>query len=162
METLKIKTGEKRIAVSVDGVNGREIVFNPNDTRFMEHLHHFYKMAMQKAKEWDTRQADIERQIAAVPTDENGIPETLEPAIGPIAEMNTFMRQQIDDLFGVGTAASIFGDAVYRNPEIYIQLVEGIAPYVEPVRAQKVQKYTRPRKATKARKPRKRATKKAK
>jgi len=159
-DTLNINTGEKHLAVSVDGVNGREITFNPNDVRFMEHLHRFYQLTMQKAREWEEKQAGVEEEIASVSTDKNGIPETLKPAIKPIEEMNAFMREQIDELFGEGTANAVFGDTVYRNPAVYVQLVEGIKGYIQPVREKKTSQYVKPRRAKPKAKPRKRAAKK--
>lgn len=155
MDTLKISTGEKRLAVSVNGVNGHEIVFNPNDVLFVEKLHHLYRLVMEKAREWERREPEISAAIQAIPVDENGVPETVDPAVNPLIEINQFMRKQIDDLFGAGTSAAVFGDAVYRNPEIYLQLVEGIKPYVEAVRETAVSKYIAPIPKAK-RKPRKR------
>ena len=155
MDTLKINTGEKRLAVSVDGVNGREIVFNPNDVLFIEKLHRLYRVAMEQAREWDRREPEISAAIQAIPVDENGVPETVDPAVDPLVEINRFMRKQIDDLFGAGTSEAIFGAAVYRNPSIYLQLVEGVKPYIEQVREQRVQQYIAPIPKAK-RKPRKR------
>ena len=156
MEILNIITGEKRIAVSVDGVNHKEIVFNPNDVRFVEHLHRFYAEAMAKAREWQERQADIEKRIAEAPTDDNGMPLNVGPIVEPLHEIDDFMRGQIDTIFGAGTAAEIFGDAVYRNPAVYVQLIEGIRKYIEPTRAAKVEKYVRRKPGPKAKAKRKR------
>lgn len=144
MDTLKITTGEKRLAVSVDGVNGREIVFNPDDVLFMERLHRFYRLAMQKAKEWEARQDEQAQKLKDTPLDENGMPVSLAAAVEPLEEMNAFMREQIDAIFGDGTAKAIFGETIYRNPDVYLQLVEGVKPYIEPVRAAKVERYIAP------------------
>ena len=157
METLHISTGEKRLAVSVDGVNGREITFNPNDILFVERLHRFYRLAMQKAREWEARQAEYAAKLADVPVDDNGMPETLDTALEPLNEMNAFMREQIDLIFGEGTAKAVFGEAVYRNPAVYVQLIEGVKPFVEAERVRVVEKYVTPAPSRKPRKPRARA-----
>jgi hypothetical protein len=160
METLNITTGEKRVAVIVDGVNGKELVFNPEDARFIEHLHHFYRVANQKAHEWNQNKAEMVQRIIDIPEDENGIPETIAPAVEPLREMNNFMREQIDAIFGAGTSKNIFGDTVFRNPAVYVQLIDGIRDYVNPVRAKKVGQYMPP--AKKKSKPRKRTPAKKK
>jgi hypothetical protein len=154
MDTLNISTGEKRLAVSVDGVNGRELVFNPNDVLFMERLHRFYRVVMDKAREWEAKLPELNKQLAAIPTDDNGMPEEIDTATAPLKEMNEFMRTQIDTLFGVGISQAIYGDTVFRNPEIYVTLVQGIQDFIQPARAEKMKKYIAPKP------PRKRAAKK--
>jgi len=163
--SIVINTGKVTVPVEIDGSNGVYISFNPHDVLFMEKLHRFYRRTMEKADEWDQALPEKQKAIASVELDERGVPIKVEPMTDPVKEMNSFMRKEIDEIFGEGKSAEIFGDAVYENPEIYIELVDGIKPYMERVRDQKINKYIAPppSRAERAKKtPRKRTTKKNK
>jgi hypothetical protein len=151
-KTLQISTGLVRLPVSVDGVNGRVIEFNPNDVQFTERVLAFYHTVKSKTKEWEALDPELKQRIEEIPLDENGVPENIDPARQTLDAMNTFMRSELDVIFGEGTSQAIFGDAIYRNPEVYVQLIEGIKPFVEPVRAEKLKKYIVPKPPGKPRK----------
>lgn len=160
---IVISTGRVTIPVEVDGRNGVYISFNPHDVLFMEKLHRFYRTVIQKADEWDRGISEKEKAIANIPLDDQGVPEYVDPMTDPVKEMNQFMRSEIDEVFGKGKSAEIFGDTVFDNPEIYILVIDGIKPYLDDVRAEKVNRYIAPappppRDGIK-RSPRKRATK---
>jgi len=147
---INISTGLVRIAVNVDGKNNKYIEFNPNDVLFIEKLHRFYKIVLERASEWQRISPSIEARIKEIGLDENGMPISIEPALQPLYDMNTFMKKQIDEVFGEGTSQDIFGDLVTRDPSIYAQLIQGIQNYLQPLRKVKVERYTN----TATRKPR--------
>jgi len=141
-KSIHINTGAQRIPVDVDGQGGAYIEFNANDTLFVQRLHRFYKTIMEKVSEWEKIAPEIEARLREIETDEHGMPIEIEPALEPLYEMNTFMRDQIDLIFGKGTSKNIFGDLVTRDPSIYAQLIQGVQNYIQPVRIQKIEKYT--------------------
>jgi len=139
--SISITTGRVVIPVIVDGDTKGSVSFNPEDAAFIKNLHAFYKIVLEKADEWEKDAPEIEKAILAIKADENGIPHTLDPVMKPLVDINIFMKVQIDNIFGAGTSENIFGEAIYRDPSTYIQLIEGVQNYVQPVRVQKVKRY---------------------
>jgi hypothetical protein len=123
VESIKIDTGEKRIAINNDP--DRVIVFNPRDTLFMER---FYKICQDIA----LKMAEYQKQ---------GQPEGIEFQFTILQEANTFMRERIDYAFGVGTSYKCFEDTVSYDFGMYSQFIDGIKSFIEPVRAEKIKQY---------------------
>lgn len=138
MQSLSIDTGEIRLAINNDET--RIIVLKPNDAIFAEK---FYKMLgsfQEKFSEYQTKANAIE---ANVEEDANGIPLNTGDRIDLLKEVCTYSHERIDDLLGSGSARVIFGDAL--DIDAIIQFFDGVRPFMEKARADKIAKYTNAR-----------------
>ncbi len=68
-------------------------------------------------------------------------PEDIESQFAAVEEINAFMRERIDYAFGEGASQIAFGDVVSYDFDIYSQFIDGVKPFIEPVRAAKVAAY---------------------
>ena len=133
MDSIRIDTGEKRIAIERDGDKVGELVFSPDDVVFVEK---FYD-AVRQIKSYDM--PDIEEK------DEQAIADALARA----REFHTFAREKIDYAFGAGTSAMVFGNGCSFNA--VASFLDGVTPFIRDVRAEKVQQYLPPTNGKKAR-----------
>lgn len=135
---LTINTGELRIVINDDPA--RVLVFNPTDVGFAERFYDLLTF-------FEARQADYEARAAALDaatdTGADGLPANLPAQLAFQREVCAAMRDQIDHLFGDGTAQTVFGD-VHSIDQI-VQFFEGITPFIESARAERVRRYTKPR-----------------
>lgn len=135
MDSLQIKTGEKRIAINGDPE--RVIVFNPSDLLFAEKFYGLIGEFETRLTEYQNRS---EAMDAVTELDANELPVNMDERIALLRETCTFIRERIDYLFGAGTSQKAFGDALNFNA--IIQFFNGIMPFVQSVRKEKVAKYT--------------------
>lgn len=134
-QSLTIDTGVIRLAINGDEL--RVIAFNPNDALFAEK---FYKMLGTLQTRFTEYQIKADIVEAIQETDANGIPLNTGERIELMKEVCIFARGQIDELFGAGTSQTAFEDAL--SIEAIIQFFEGVKPFVQSARADKVAKYT--------------------
>lgn len=134
-QSLSIDTGVIRLAINGD--ESRVIAFNPNDALFAEK---FYKMLGTLQTRFTEYQIKADIVEAIQETDANGIPLNTGERIELMKEVCIFARGQIDELFGAGTSQTAFEDAL--SIEAIIQFFEGVKPFVQSARADKVAKYT--------------------
>lgn len=134
MDNIKITTGEKRVTINNDP--DKVIVFNPTDILFAER---FYALLgdMQKTLK-DYREKGIALQKA--PKDEDGIPVNIQQHIDLQRELCDYLREKTDKVFGDGTSQKVFGDV--RNLDVYKQFFDGILPFFQQARADRVAMYT--------------------
>jgi hypothetical protein len=137
MDSIQINTGEKRIAINSDP--DRIIAFNPADVSFAERFYDLIKEFEGKLDEYQKRSEEIE---ANQEVDDNGIPVNLEARISFLREACTYIRGRIDHLFGQGTSQKAFGDTL--TLDMFTQFFEGITPFIQSVRSEKVARYTAP------------------
>ena len=135
MDSIQINTGEKRLMVNDDP--SRVIVFNPQDITFVERLQSLYKELNSKQNEFEKRAKELDK-VAEL--DEYDIPVNADAKLTYLRDLCSYMRGKIDDVFGAGTSQAAFGDTM--NLEVFDQFFDGIMPYVEKVRAEKIEKYT--------------------
>ena len=134
-QSLKIDTGEIRLAINDDP--NRVIVLRPNDAVFAEK---FYKMLgnfQSKFNEYRGRAATVESQTAV---DANNIPLNTGERIALLKEVCEYTRGQIDELLGAGTSQIVFGDAL--DIDAIIQFFEGVRPFMQSARADKIARYS--------------------
>ena len=137
MDNLQISTGEKRIPVSRDGVSVGELVFNPSDTIFAEKFYRLLGEFQTKLQEYQSRSKQLDANQSE---DENGLPENMSDRLGLVKEACQFIHAKIDDLFGIGVSAMLFGEAL--SLDAVQQFFEGITPFIRSARVEKIQKYT--------------------
>lgn len=144
MDSIRIDTGAKRIAINDDPE--RVITFNPSDVLFVER---FYKIV----GEFEAKLHEYETRYAALPVVENsGIP-VADAHLALLRETCEYVREKIDYVFGAGTSQIVFGDSMVLNA--FEQFFDGVTPFIQNTRVEKVRQYLppappkRPRKRTK-------------
>lgn len=127
MNSLAIDTGEIRLAINGD--ESRVIAFNPTDAGFAER---FYKVV----SELDAKTVEYNLKAQQLPD------TTDEKSIALLKETCQYMRDRIDYVFGADTSQKAFGDALVLD--VFSQFFEGITPYIQHARTDKVAKYLPP------------------
>jgi len=134
MDSIRIDSGVKRIAVNGD--EKRVIEFNPEDIVFMEKFYGLIKQFEVKEAEFRQRAEEI-GAVEAV--DELGSPVNTAESIRLALELCDYLRGQIDTVFGAGTSQKAFGEA--RTLNMFVQFFEGITPFIQGARNEKLKKY---------------------
>jgi hypothetical protein len=134
--TIQIKTGIVDLSIVRDGSDVGTLSFNPTDTLFAER---FYALLgdLQKSLE-DYKERGV--KLSEKGDDENGIPVNVEAQIALQIELCNYLREKTDKIFGDGSSEKLFGEV--RNLEVYQQFFDGILPFFQQARAEKVAKYT--------------------
>lgn len=138
MQSLQINTGEIKLAINDDP--NRVIAFNPSNALFAERFYNLMGDFKSRLIEYRVRMDELEKHGD---TDENGIVLNIQEHIDIVKEANNFMRAKIDDLFGVGTSQTVFGDALVMDA--FTQFFEGILPFIQQARKDKINKYSNKR-----------------
>jgi hypothetical protein len=137
MDSLNISTGEKRIPIVRDGVPAGELVFNPDDVVFAEKFYRLLGDFQTKFEGFKAKSIEVEKVKG---DDANGIPLVIGGRIELVKEVCIYIHEQIDWVFGANTSAVVFG-GVYNLAAIE-QFLDGVKPFIQPARVQKIQKYT--------------------
>lgn len=135
MKSLQINTGEIKLAINDDP--NRVIVLRPNDAVFAEKFYRMLGNFQAKFAEYQHRAAEVESQNEV---DANDIPLNTGERIALLKEVCEYTRGQIDELLGAGTAQIVFGDAL--DIDAIIQFFEGVRPFMQSARAEKVARYS--------------------
>ena len=135
MSNLNINNGDIRLTVNND--RNRVISFNPNDLGFVNNLYDLLSDLESKEKEYKKREAEIDKNTKR---DCRGIPENLKEKLALLQETCSYMREQIDKVFGEGTSRKAFGNT--NALDMFEQFFNGITPYIKKVRTPKIDKYT--------------------
>lgn len=136
-DTIRVTTGIKRIAIENEfGETTGEICFNPSDALFAERFYGLLKELEEKLAEYQKRSKEID-DIQEV--DDHGIPVNFKERLDFLHEACEYFREKIDHLFGAGTSQNAFGDTL--NLDMFIQFFDGIAPFVQKARSEKLAKY---------------------
>ena len=126
MEHLKIDTGA--VSLAINGDESRVITFYPTDVKFAEDFFGLAKSFISKRKEMAERSAAL-----------NGNPNAAAEELAMLRETYNFMREEIDRVFGAGTAQTAFGN--HDSLTSYIQFFRGIEPYVRNARQRELDRY---------------------
>ena len=134
MDSLKVKSNAKRIAINDDP--NRVILFNPSDVGFAER---FYKLM----EEFDTKISEFQDRIKNLESDndtgEGTMPANFGARVEVYKEVCLYFFEKIDLLFGVGTSEKVFSGEM--DPDMILQFLEGIVPFIESARVEKINKY---------------------
>jgi hypothetical protein len=138
MDSIQIVSGVKRIAINDDPE--RVIQFNPTDVVFAEK---FYALV----RDLELKQADFAARAQQIDDvkdiDANGLPVNLGQRVAFMRETCEYMHEQIDGLFGAGTSFKAFEGVM--DIELITQLFEGLTPFVQKARSEKLAKYAKPK-----------------
>jgi len=131
---LNINTGEIRL--TVNGDPKRELVFNPEDIGFVERFYDLLSEFENKSKEYQAKAQELENDETL---DAYGIPLNTKQRIALLREACQYFRSQIDKIFGQGTSDIVFGSINTLN--MFAEFFEGITPYIQKARSDKLKKY---------------------
>ena len=143
MDGIKVDVGIKRLAINDDPERIGE--FNPTDILFVERFYEVYREFDSKQAEYLERSAALDAQSGEV--NENGIPVNMQAGLDFVKDVCNFMREKLDYLFGEGTSQMVFGDV--QSVDMIGQFLEGITPYIQKARTEKIKKYTNTKTAKK-------------
>ena len=139
MSGIKINAGE--IALLVNDDPDRVIRFNPEDILFAER---FYGLIKDFEEVQETYEKKLKSILPEGDVPEGEIPENTEELFQTVHEVCDFLLLKIDEVFGAGTSEAAF-QGVKSLSQIE-QFFEGITPFVQTKRQEKVNKYVRKRK----------------
>lgn len=134
MDSIRIDTGIKRIAINDDP--DRVIAFNPQDISFAERFYELMRNFEDKQNEYMARAEELDQ---GTETDTNGLPVNLGDRIAFMRDICEYYHAQIDSLFGDGTALKVFDGAL--GLDMIKQFFEGITPFIQHARQEKISKY---------------------
>ncbi len=140
MDSIQVDSGVKRICINGDP--GRVITFNPGDVLFAEHFYKVYDEFRAKLSDFEARSKRLDDNKALDP---GGVPAGFGESLAFVREVCEWMCERIDVLFGAGASRAAFDGAL--SFEMIAQFLEGMTPFIQHARAEKLDKYA-------ARKPR--------
>jgi hypothetical protein len=135
MDSIRIDTGEKRIAINDDPE--RVIIFNPSDVFWVERFQGMKKEVIKRFDDFSKRAEELELNDEK---DENKIEEIEKERNELRREWCVYTRLLIDNIFGEGTSQKAFGDLM--SEYAILSFFEGITPFIEIERSKKIEKYT--------------------
>lgn len=130
METLHIDSGA--VTVSINNDENRTITFYPTDVRFAEA---FFDLA----RGFQEKQAEADEKLRGIR--ESGA-DAVQRSAAEFEVMHgvyAFMRAKIDEVFGPGTAQTVFGS--HDSLGAYASFFRGLTPYVQRARRAEVERY---------------------
>ncbi len=133
MDNLKINTGLKRILIN-DGPD--YIEFDPEDVLFIEKFYQLIHEFELKKDEFTIKAANLDSNKEL---DANGLPSNIGEGLSFLKEICQYLRDRIDYVFGAGTSQKVFGDSLSLSS--LGQFFEGVTPFIQLKRAEKLQKY---------------------
>lgn len=136
MSNINIDTGEIRLTINDDPK--RVVVFNPSDALFAER---FYNLLQTFGEEREILEAKYDEIEQNQEVDKNGLPANIKQKFDLVKETCQMIKEKIDYVFGENTSQIAFGDSV--NLDVFAQFFEGITPFIEKTREEKVKKYIR-------------------
>lgn len=134
-KSLQINAGDIRLSINDDP--NRIITINPQDVIFIEKLYSLENKLRVEMDGYQRRAAVLESDDTL---DDNGRPKNIPERIALMVEVGERFRAEIDDLFGAGTSAVVFGSRVVPNQ--VVQFLEQVQEYIRPARAEKIAQYT--------------------
>jgi len=134
MESISIDDGTTRLAVNDDP--NRVFSFNPLDTNFTDKFYAAAGELQVKLSEYTKRGREL--GITSTDPDEAKLPE--QSAL--IHELCTYMRSQIDQIFGPGTSQVVFEDT--NNPLMFVQFFNQVTEKLSKVRGPLVDRFMPP------------------
>lgn len=125
MESLQIRTGEIKLQILDDSGEERGIFkFNPEDVKVAERI-----MGLQE--EFQIKQKEFQAKVPEC--------ETAEAQVKLLTEIVDYFKGLVDECFGVGTSALVFGDS--NTLGMFEDFFTGITPYYQKASEKRLAKY---------------------
>jgi len=134
VDSLQIDAGNIRLSINND--ENRIVEFNPNDVLFVEKFYVLLQEYTEKIEGYQKRAKTLE---ASEGINDLGVPINTPDRIQLLREVCVYTREKIDYVFGEGTSQIAFGEAL--NIDMFTQFFEGIVPFIEKTRSEKIKKY---------------------
>lgn len=131
---LTIHSGEIRVTVNQDPE--REIAFHPSDLHFAEGFYDLLTGFETKRRAFVEEEEKMRSQMEA---HGGASSEYMKKMLSRNREMLQYLHEQVDVLFGEGAGDKICGGV--NSLEMYEQFFNGIAPYIQQQRSEKMRKY---------------------
>jgi hypothetical protein len=138
-DSIRVDSGQKKIRINEDPK--RVVVFNPSDLLFGKKFYALLGDFDRKNTEFQKRQTELEKSEEV---DKFGLPDNLPDSFDLADEMCDYLFEKIDDLFGKGTSKIVFEG--HRDMVMFPQFFDGIVPYIEEARTERIERYTKPAK----------------
>jgi hypothetical protein len=142
-DILRIDAGVKVLQIN-DGPDTLKL--NLSDVGFFERFTKLKGDLDAKVADYQKREAELDAEKGV---DDKGLPLNISERAAYMHEACTYIRSQIDVLFGDGTSQKLFGDAL--SFEMIGQFFSGITPYIEKEKAKRISKYAPAAAATEVR-----------
>ncbi len=139
MNNININSGEIRLTINDD--ENRVIAFNPSDLQFVDRFYSLIVDFENKEKEYREKEKEIDKNTEV---DSYDIPVNFKEKLELIKEVCEYVREKIDFVFGEGTSQNVFGNT--NTLDMFEQFFDGITPYIQKARSEKVNKYAKPTK----------------
>ena len=138
---LVINTGEITIPIERNGVNVGNISFNPESVEFAEAFIKLLESLEEKSRELEDKAKEIELVVEddEDTEDELQIPKNAKENVELWKDVSTYLRSEIDVLFGENTSNIVFGSD--NSLDMFFQFFDGITPFVAQGREGKVEEY---------------------
>ncbi len=125
MESLQVRTGEIKLQILDDSGDERGIFkFNPEDV-------HVAQRVFNLQKEFDAKQDEFQARTKTCKTDEE--------KVNLLNEVVDYFKGLVDDCFGEGTSALVFGNA--NTLSMFEDFFTGITPYYQKASEKRMAKY---------------------
>lgn len=129
MARLKINTGLIALDVEDEFGNIRGIFkFNPEDTGVANRLFNLQTELNEREKEWIEKAKQLDEANNA------------EETIKFLHSVCVYLKEAIDNLYGIGTSKILFGNA--ETFDMFNQFFDGIIPYYKEASVKRIEKAT--------------------
>lgn len=131
MDSLQVRTGQVSLRILDDDGEERGIFrFNPEDIESAKRVLALQDELHAKLEEFGKRNEEC---------------ESAEDRVELLSETVNYLRNIIDDCFGVGTSDLVFGTA--RSLSMFSDFITGITPYYSKASKERTEKYRKTPKA---------------
>jgi len=131
---LRVDTGAVTVEVNDQGDELSFVV----DVIFAEKFQDLYAEVEQKSVEFEERQKALSEDDTK---DGSGVFSNERERIALVKEVCLYFQEKIDSLFGENTCKKALGNAM--RPDLYLELLEGLTPFIASERKQKISKYAK-------------------
>ncbi len=137
------------VKIAIDGDESKVIEFNPNDMLLRNRITEFMVSVQ-------TKQDEMVEKAKSLETDEDPaegkLPSNIKDVLAFNQEVADFFIGEIDDIFGTGASAKLFGERAF-DPDLMASFMTFVMERINTVSQSKIeQKLGRPVKAPKAKK----------
>lgn len=132
METF---TRTNSVKVAIDGDESKVIEFNPNDMLLRKRITEFMLDLQTKQKEMAEKAEALDKMNEAA---EGELPSNLQAVLDYNQEIADYFIGELDDIFGKGASAKLFGDNSF-DPELMADFLSWVMGKINGVSQAKIE-----------------------